>query len=152
MSTFRYFEDFSPGEIIPLPPRTISAEEIVEFAQEFDPQPFHLDEEAGRKSVLGGLAASGWQTAALTMRMLYDTFIAQSSSMGSSGITSVQWRRPVLAGDTLTGVVEVLSARRSRSRPEMGIVTFRITLANQKGVTVMVQENPVFFGCREVAA
>lgn len=152
MNTERYFEDFSSGEIIPLGPRTVEATEIVEFAREFDAQPFHLDEEAGRRSLLGGLAASGWHTAAMTMRMMFDAFLQGSASMGSSGISSVQWRRPVLAGDTLSGVAEVLAARRSASRPQMGIVTFRITLTNQKGETVMIQENPIFFGCREVPA
>ncbi|WP_107991838.1 MaoC family dehydratase [Breoghania corrubedonensis] len=152
MSTERYFEDFSSGEIITLGPRIVEAGEIVEFASEFDPQPFHLDEEAGRKSLLGGLAASGWHTAALTMRMIYDAFLAQTASMGSPGITSVSWRRPVLAGDTLSGVAEVLETRRSSSRPQMGVVTFRITLANQKGETVMIQENPIFIGSREVPA
>ena len=152
MRTERYFEDFSSGEIITLGPRTVGAGEIVEFAAEFDPQPFHLDEEAGRRSILGGLAASGWHTAALTMRMICDAFLLQTASMGSPGVTSVNWRRPVLAGDTLSGVAEVLSARRSSSRPDMGIVTFRITLANQKGETVMVQENPIFIGCREASA
>ncbi len=152
MSTQRYFEDFSPGGIIPLASRTIDAAEIIEFASEFDPQPFHLDEEAGRRSILGGLASSGWMTCAVTMRMIFDDFLKDSASMGSPGITSVQWRRPVLAGDTLSGLVEVLSVRRSSSKPQMGIVTFRITLTNQKAEVVMVQENPIMFECREATA
>ncbi len=152
MNKQSYFEDFSPGGIIPLTPRTLQAAEMIEFASEYDAQPFHLDEEAGRNSILGGLAASGWMTCAVTMRMIFDDFLKDSVSMGSPGITSVQWRRPVLAGDTLSGLVEILDARRSASKPGMGIVNFRITLTNQKAEVVMVQENPIMFACREAAA
>lgn len=152
MDIFRYFEDFHDGQTIDMGTRTVTADEIVTFAAEFDPQPFHLDEEAGRASILGGLAASGWHTAAMTMRLLCDSFLIQSSSMGSPGVSSLKWKKPVLAGDRLSAQAEVLTCRRSRSKPEMGIVTFRFTVTNQSDEIVMVQENPILFGCKEAVA
>lgn len=151
MDIYRYFEDFQPGQVIELGSRTLTADEITRFAAAFDPQPFHLDEEAGRNSILGGLAASGWHTVACTMRLICDSFLLQSSSMGSPGIRSLKWRKPVLAGDTLNAHAEVLSARQSKSRPEMGIVEFRFTVTNHQDDVVMVQENPILFGTREAA-
>ncbi len=152
MDTFRYFEDFRDGEIIDLGTKIVTADEIIAFASEFDPLPFHLDEEAGRASILGGLAASGWHTAAMMMRLLCEGFLINSASMGSTGITSLKWKKPVLAGDKLSAEAEVLSCRRSRSKPEMGIVEFRFTVSNQNGDTVLIQMNPILFRAREAAA
>lgn len=149
MDQKRTFEDFVPGQTIDLGSKLITAGEIVAFASEYDPQPFHLDEEAGRASILGGLAASGWHTAAIQMRLLCDAFLLNSTSMGSPGITSLKWKKPVLAGDTLSARAEVLDARRSKSRPGMGIVSFRFTVTNQHDEPVLVQENPILFGARE---
>ncbi len=130
------FEDFTPGRRFDFAERTLSADEIVAFAQEFDPQPMHLDEPAGRASILGGLAASGWHTSAVMMRMLYEAYIARAASDGSPGVDAMEWKHPVLAGDTLGGHCEVLDARASRSRPEIGIVRMRATVTNQRGETV----------------
>ncbi|AXS41457.1 MaoC family dehydratase [Breoghania sp. L-A4] len=152
MDTFLTFEDFHPGNSIDLGTKTVTAAEIIAFASEFDPQPFHLDQEAGRDSILGGLAASGWHTAGILMRLLCDAFLVRSSSMGSPGITSLKWRKPVLAGDTLSARGDVLSARRSASRPDMGIVDFRFTVTNQNDEIVLVQENPILFGTRETVS
>ncbi len=152
MDTFLTFEDFRAGDAIDLGTRTVDADEIIAFASEFDPQPFHLDQQAGEASILGGLAASGWHTASMLMRLFCDAVLARSSSMGAPGVTSLKWRRPVLAGDTLSARGEVLSARRSNSRPEMGIVEFRFTVTNQNGEIVLIQENPVLFGTREAAS
>lgn len=142
------FEDLTEGTVIKLGRRTVTAEEIVRFARAFDPQPMHLDEEAGRASLLGGLAASGWHSCALFMRMLYDAVLADSTSEGSPGIREARWRRPVLAGDTLSGTSTVIARRPLRSRPGIGMVTFRHLVANQRGETVMEMENPIMFSMR----
>lgn len=151
MEIFRYFDDFEPGETIFLGEKTVTADEIVAFAREFDPQPFHLDEAAGKASILGGLAASGWHTCVVLMRLLCDGFLLNSSSMGAPGIESVRWLRPVLAGDTLAARAEVLSARRSKSKPGMGIVGFRFLVSNQAGETVLEQHNSILFATRVAA-
>lgn len=121
MSTTAY-EDLVPGQIIELGEAVVDRTEMIEFARRFDPQPFHLDEEAGRNSVLGGLAASGWFTAALWMRAYVDTVLADSTSHGSPGGREVAWLAPVFAGDKLTFRAEILSARLSTSRPGLGLV------------------------------
>ncbi|WP_119257011.1 MaoC family dehydratase [Shinella zoogloeoides] len=132
------FEDFPPGRRFDFKKRTLTADEIIAFAREFDPQPMHMDEEAGRASILGGLAASGWHTSAIMMRMLFDAYLDGSTSEGSPGVDSMEWKRPVLAGDTLGGHCEVLEARISRSRPELGIVRMRAEVTNQRGEIVAV--------------
>lgn len=134
------FEDFTPGRRFDFTKRTLTADAIIAFAGEFDPQPMHLDEEAGRASILGGLAASGWHTSAVMMRMLYEAYIEGSTSEGSPGVDSMEWKRPVLAGDTLGGHCTVLDARVSRSRPQIGIVRFRAEVTNQRGETVAICE------------
>jgi acyl dehydratase len=134
------FEDFTPGRRFDFEPRTLTADEIVAFAGEFDPQPMHMDEAAGKASILGGLAASGWHTSAIMMRMLFDAYISRSASEGSPGVDLMEWKRPVLAGDTLAGHCIVIEARASRTRPEIGIVRFRTELVNQRGETVAICE------------
>ena len=121
MSTTAY-EDLTPGRIIPLGEVVVDRDEMLAFAERFDPQPFHLDEEAGKKSVLGGLATSGWFTASLWMRQYVDHVLADSTSQGSPGGRDLKWLAPVFAGDVLRCEMVVLGARVSRSRPEMGLV------------------------------
>jgi acyl dehydratase len=145
------YEDFSAGRKFPLGPVTVTAEEIVEFAREFDPQPMHLDEAAGRASVLGGLAASGWHTSSLFMRMMIDSYILQSHSEGAPGIDFMNWKRPVLAGDTLSGQSIVLETRPMRSRPGIGIAKFSHVVRNQRGETVLEVENSVMIRMRPEA-
>ncbi|MHC5652534.1 MaoC family dehydratase [Stappia sp. ICDLI1TA098] len=152
MSTFRHFEDFEPGQVIPLGSKLVDRDEVIAFATEFDPQPFHLDEEAGKASVLGGLAASGWHTSSMLMRLMCDGLLLASSCNGSPGIDEVRWMRPVFPGDTLNATAEVLTTRALRSRPGLGVVTLRMTLVNQHGVPVMTLENSILFGRRESAA
>jgi acyl dehydratase len=142
------YEDFHPGRRFMLGPKTVPAEEIIEFAREFDPQPMHLDEAAGRASILGGLAASGWHTSALFMRMMTDSYLLASLSEGAPGIDIMEWRRPVLAGDTISGHSTVIEARPMRSRPGIGIVKFRHEVANQRGDLVCVSENSIMFRMR----
>jgi acyl dehydratase len=146
------FEDFAEGTVIDLGSKHVTSSEIVEFASEFDAQPMHLDEEAGKASILGGLAASGWHTCAIFMRMLCDACLLDSTSQGAPGIEQVKWKRPVLAGDTLAGRTTVLAARRSKSRPGIGLVTFHSELFNQKGESVFEQENVCMFARREAVA
>jgi acyl dehydratase len=127
MSEFLYFEDFRPGQVFALGSRTIRAEEMTTFAREFDPQPQHTDPEAAKRSLLGGLAASGWYLCAFAMRMIVDELFARADSRGSPGVEEIQWRRPVLAGDSLRGEGEVLETRPS-SRPDRGFVRLRFGL------------------------
>lgn len=145
------YEDFVEGVSIPLGPMLVTADEIVAFASEFDPQPMHLDEEAGRESILGGLSASGWHTCALFMRMLADAFIIDSTAQGAPGVDYCRWKRPVLAGDTLSGQTTVVTRRLSRSRPELGLVTMQATLANERGETVFEFHNTIMFLARGAA-
>lgn len=142
------YEDFQPGRVFPLGPKVVTAEEIIAFASAYDPQPMHLDEEAGRNSILGGLSASGWHTSAMVMRMMIDSYLLAALSEGAPGIEMMEWKRPVLAGDTLSGRSVVLEARSMRSRPGIGIVKFRHEAENQHGDIVCVSENFIMFRMR----
>ena len=133
----RHFEDLAVGEVIRLGSTTVTKDMIIEFAREFDPFPFHLDEEAARRSLLGGLASSGWQTAALSLRMLGDAILNTVASMGGLGFSDLKWKKPVMKGDTISGTATIASLRRSRSHPERGIVTLDFDIRNQKDEPVM---------------
>lgn len=133
----RHFEDLALGEVIDLGHVTVSKEMIIAFASEFDPFPFHLDEAAAKASLLGGLAASGWQTAALSLRMLTDNFLNTIASMGGLGFSDLKWRKPVMVGDTIGGTVTISALRRSRHHPERGIVTLDFNIGKQKSEPVM---------------
>lgn len=146
------FEDFEEGATIPLGRRAVEAAEIIEFAQEFDMQPMHLDEEAGKASILGGLSASGWHTSAMFMRLICDNLLLDSTSQGSPGIDYLKWKRPVLAGDTIRGQNTVLAKRRSASRPTLGFVTFKSELFNQRDELVLEFQNSGMFLLRNPGA
>ncbi|MBB4955265.1 acyl dehydratase [Agrobacterium vitis] len=143
-----YYDDFSIGGQFELGPMTVSAEEIIEFAQEFDPQPMHLSEEAGAASLLGGLAASGWHTSALLMRMMIDAYVLKCHGEGAPGIEFVEWKKPVMAGDTLSGHTTVEEMRPLRSRPGIGVVTTRHVVVNQKGELVLTARNAAMIRMR----
>lgn len=145
------YEDLAEGVIIDLGTKTVVAEEIIEFASEFDAQPFHLDEEAGKASILGGLSASGWHTCSMFMRMLCDALLLQSTSQGAPGIDYAKWKKPVLSGDRLAGKLTILSSRLSKSKPGLGFVTWRAELVNQKGEPVFELVNTCMFLTREAA-
>jgi acyl dehydratase len=132
-----YWEDFVEGSVAHYGPRPITREEIVAFAAAFDPQPMHVDEEAARATMLGGLVASGWHTCAIQMRMIADGFVLQSSSMGSPGVEEVKWLKPVRPGDRLTVRATVLQTRVSASRPGMGFVKYLYETFNQSDECVM---------------
>jgi acyl dehydratase len=144
-----YFEDFPPGEIREFGDRLVSADEIVEFARVFDPQPFHLDDEAGRHTQAGGLIASGWHTAALLMRMNCDEFILRCASQGAPGADELNWLKPVRPGDRLRVRRTTLSARPSRSRPRTGLIEFLFEVINQSDEIVMTQKGALFIGRRQ---
>ena len=120
-----YFEDFTPGRVFDLGTVTIDRDEMIEFARRFDPQPFHIDELAGKESIFGQLAASGWYTSGLWMRAYVDHVLSRAAALGSPGGDEVAWPAPVFAGDELALTVEIVGARRSKSRPTMGLVTLR---------------------------
>jgi acyl dehydratase len=128
----QYFEDFSVGQKFTSNRLTVSAEEIVEFAGRYDPQPFHLDDAAAKKTLFGGLAASGWHTAALTMRLIVGSeFRPAGGILGFGG--ELVWAKPVRPGDELQAESEIVEARLSQSRPGVGIVPARVTTRNQDG-------------------
>lgn len=149
MTSTLFFDDFAAGQVYDLGRKTVDKEEIIAFAREFDPQPFHLDETVGAASMLGGLAASGWHTASMAMRLLVDGFLNRTAGQGAPGIDKLQWRQPVLAGDILSAEIEVKDTRPLRSRPNLGLVSFQLRVTNQHGLTVMVQDNPILFLRRE---
>jgi acyl dehydratase len=117
----KYYDDFSAGQEIELGSYLVTAEEIVAFAREFDPQPFHLSEEAGKASVLGGLAASGWHVSSIMMNLLATGWLNHAHCMGSNHIQEMKWLKPVLAGAVVSGHAKILEKRISAKRPEMGI-------------------------------
>ena len=144
----RYFEDFREGEELPFGPHTVTRQEIVAFAAEFDPQPFHLDEAAAANTLLGGLAASGWHSCALFMRMVALGWLNGSASMGSPGIDTLKWVRPVRPGDTLSGRTIVLGTRISNSRPDRGFLNVRHEVVNGRSEPVMVIEHAIMIARR----
>lgn len=146
------FEDFHPGDVAEYGDLTVDRDDMVAFAREYDPQPMHVSEEAARGSMLGELIGSGWYTTALLMRMNCDAFVTCSTSMGAPGIDEVQWRLPLRAGDRLRVRREILSARRSATRPEVGIVKMAFDVLNQNDEVVMRQVGSIMFRRRERAA
>ena len=140
-----YFEDFPPGEVARYGDVEVSSIRIKAFAEQFDPQPFHLDEAAARDSAAGGLIASGWHTAALLMRMNCDHFLNRSTSQGGPGIAEVNWLKPVRPGDRLSVRRTTLDARPSASRPDLGIVEFLFEVLNHLGEVTMTQRNVILF-------
>lgn len=131
-----FLEDMSVGQRFGSGTVLVSAEEIIRFAQEFDPQPFHLDPAAGAETLFGGLAASGWHTAALTMRLLVEGEFLPAGGLIGAGFDELAWPVPVRGGDTLHVISEILAVRRSQSRPMQGVIKVRNLTINQKGETV----------------
>ena len=146
----KYLEDFAVGQTMEFPPRTVSEDEIIAFARDYDPQPFHLDKEAARQSLFGGLCASGWHTAGMMMRMLVDNVIGKYASMGSPGVDQLRWVKPVFPGDTLHLRGEILDVKPSRSKPDRGVITSRYEMRNQKGETVLTMQAKGMYARRPV--
>jgi acyl dehydratase len=146
------FEDFPPGHFGSFGPRHVTREEILAFAAEFDPQPMHLDEAAASRSMLKGLSASGWHLCSIMMRMMFDACIGQTASLGSPGVNEVRWLAPLRPGDDLTLDIEVVEARVSRSRPETGVVTFKVTARNAAGQALCEWVSPIIAARRAATA
>jgi acyl dehydratase len=143
-----YFEDFIPGKVIELGSRTVSEEEIISYATQFDPQPFHIDKVAAEDSIFGGVIASGWHTCGMIMRLVVDGFLNESSSMGSPGVDEVRWILPVRPGDTLSVTAETLDRRPSTSKSDRGIVFTMWRATNQDGNLVCTIKGMGMFGRR----
>ncbi len=138
MSEAYYFEDFEIGATREYGKYAVTKEEIIEFASKYDPQPFHLSEEAGKAMHFGGLCASGWHTCAMAMRMVVDGMMSSGSgSLGSPGLDELRWKKPVFPGDTLRLVSTVTEKRESRSRPDMGSIFLDNKVYNQNDELVM---------------
>ena len=139
----RTFEDFPVGSTWPLGPYPVTRDQVIAFAEEFDPQPFHLEDAAAEASILGGLSASGWHSCAMMMRMMVDGFLAGSTAQGSPGVDYVKWLKPVRPGDVLSGTMTVLEARVSAKRPTLGVAKFHNAVVNQNGEKVLETEYTV---------
>jgi acyl dehydratase len=134
----QYFEDIAVGAKQSFGRYEVTREEVIEFASKYDPQPFHLSDEAAAQTHFGRLSASGWHTCAMTMAMLVENLKKnRQAGLGSPGVDNLQWKRPVYPGDTLRCESEVIEKRRSRSRPEMGLFKSRLQVLNQDDVVVM---------------
>jgi acyl dehydratase len=147
-----YFEDFFAGQEIPLGSRTVTEAEIIAFATDFDPQPFHIDHDAAAASMYGAVIASGWHTCSMMMRLVVDGLMAGSSSMGSPGLDKVRWLQPVRAGDTLTVTYLTTAVKASASKPDRGVVWSTWRAVNQHGEVACIIEGMGMFGRRPQGA
>src|SRR5688572_4702411 len=132
-----YWEDFHPGDAWQFGSHTFTRDEMLTFARQYDPQPFHIDEEAARRSIYGGLIASGWQTVSVCFRLAVEGLIGDTASMGSPGLDELRWLKPVRPGDTISARAEVLESRPSQSKPDRGSVRMRYEATNQRGEVVL---------------
>lgn len=132
-----FWEDFTPGWTFENGTFTLSAGEMVAFARQWDPQRYHVDEASARATPFGGLIASGWHTACICMRLIWDAYLADAASLGSPGVKELRWTRPVRPGDRLRLKMTVLEAKRSRTKPDRGTVLHRCEVYNQRGEVVM---------------
>ncbi|KZN22770.1 acyl dehydratase [Haladaptatus sp. R4] len=143
------FEDLVVGDRQTFGSYTVTEEEILSFAEQYDPQEFHVDLEAAEESMFGELVASGWHSTAISMRILVDNFFANSGSLGSPGVESVTWPAPVKPGETLSLTLEVTDKRTLESDPSRGLVTFSLEMQNEDGETKLTMDPKVFFARRE---
>jgi acyl dehydratase len=147
-----YWEDFTPGLVIRLGSVSVTREAVLAFATQFDPQPFHLDDAAAEASLFKRLAASGWHTCSMTMRLMVDGYLNDSASLGSPGIDNLRWLKPVYPGDTLGAEMTVLEARVMNSKPHVGLVLSRWRAFNQDAEDVMTMQGWGMFALRHSAA
>lgn len=145
----RYFEDYVPGSVHECGNISVQEDQIVAFARQFDPQSLHMDPEAARSSVFGGLIASGWHTAGLMMRLYVENYLSHVASLSSPGVDELRWLKPVRPGDELFLRVTVMDATRSRSKPDRGIVRSFIEVRNQRDEVVMTMKALNLVGCRD---
>ena len=149
-SAERYFEDYRVGMVDEFGEVAVTAEAIVEFAARYDPQPMHVDKTAAESGMFGGLIASGWHTAAMVMPLFVEHFLSKVATLPSPGIDELRWLRPVRPGDVLRVRVTVTEARRSRSKPDRGLVRSLVEVLNQNGEVVMSQRPMNLIRCRDV--
>ena len=135
-----YWEDLQGAETVEIGSHTFTQKEMIDFARQFDPQPFHVDPEAAKNSYFKGLIASGWHTCAIAMRLMVDKYVNRSASLGSPGLDNIRWLAPVRVGDTLTYRRTTTAARVSESKPDIGLLQSRWEAVNQRGETVMTME------------
>lgn len=143
-----YFEDYHEGQTSQFGVYEVTESEIKEFASKYDPQFFHLDNQAANQSLFGGLCASGWHTGSMFMRMLIDNLPEKHGSLGSPGINNLKWLKPVYPGYILSVKSRVISCRLSASKPGVGLVCMHYEIVNQDDLTVMTLESNAFFKCR----
>lgn len=144
----RYFEDYVAGSIYEFGTITVTEKEVIDFARKYDPQPFHIDPEAAKNSHFGGLISSGWLTASLMMRLLVDHYVSGVASLGSPGVQDLKWLKPVRPGDELSIRVTIREARRSRSKPDRGMVGISVEVLTQKREIVMTMQSTGIVLCR----
>jgi acyl dehydratase len=143
-----WWEDFKVGEVAEMGRHTFTQEEIVAFARQFDPQPFHIDAAAAKGGPFDGLIASGWHTCSIGMRLMVESYVNDSKSLGSPGLDNIRWLSPVRPGDTITYTRVLLESRASASRKDVGLVKSRWEAVNQKGELVLTMEGWGMFGRR----
>jgi acyl dehydratase len=144
----RYFEHYAPGTVSEFGSMQVEQSAIMDFARQFDPQPFHVDLEAARQSPFGGLIASGWHTGGMMMRLLVDHYLSPVASIGSPGIDELRWLQPVRPGDTLSVRATVTDRKLSRSKPDRGLVHVFIEVLNQRREVVMSLKAMILTRCR----
>ena len=144
-----YLDDFEPGQTVELGSRSVTKDEIIAFAEQFDPQPFHIDESAAAETIYGGLIASGWHTVCLFMRLLVDGLLSDAASMGSPGVDEVRWLKPVRPGDVLTARGVIHEVIPSRSKPDRGVLRTTYEMYNQDGEQVLSMKGVGMFARRE---
>jgi acyl dehydratase len=147
-----HWEDLHDPGRMEMGKHTFTEAEIIAFARQFDPQPFHVDPEAAKSSFFGGLIASGWHTCSMAMRLMVDKYVSRSASLGSPGLDNIRWLAPVRAGDTITYYRDTIGARASASKPEIGLLQSRWEAVNQRGETVMTMEGWGMFRRRNPTA
>lgn len=145
----RFFEDYAAGQVYEFGTISVSEQQIIDFAQQFDPQDFHLDPVKAATGPYGGIIASGWHTISLAMRLYVDHYLSHVASLGSPGVDDVRWPHPVRPGDRLKIRVTIVDTRRSRSKPGRGIVRAHVEAINQRDVVVLTMNVVSFLGCRE---
>ena len=144
----KYFEDFHPGEVFDCGSRIVTQEQIIAFARQFDPQPFHIDPAAAAKSHFGGVVASGWHSGSIAMRMVADAVLLDSSCMGSPGMDRLRWLKPLRGGDTVNTKFRILEAELSKTRPDRGKLKVGLELYNHNGELLMDAIATQFYGLR----
>jgi len=147
-----HFEDLVVGLTETFGAYPVTREDVIDFASKFDPQPFHLDDEAAKGSIFGRLAASGWHTSAITMRIMVDHRIGKYASVGGAGVDKLRWIKPVYPGDTLSVRATLRAKRRSKSRPDVGIIITDHETLNQHGEMVMTFESTAMVAVRDPSA